>query len=244
MKCNSCGASIAQNSMKCCYCGTVAQGAFTSTHRNNPNQQNIHHVRPTHAVPSSNFGNHFNDNNVNNPNRPHVVNQNNNQNALRTNARRTRMMSTVISLIGVTIFFIIFGTTFLRPYCAREFEVDGFAPTQSQLTGTWNLTATRYRGSNSDSLTPSSSGWRNSYIVFNSDGTFTELNFWNENSILNGTWTLSGHTLTLNRTGGTVGSYAFVSNRRVGIDGNILTITYTRNQGGNTWHYRHTYRRA
>jgi len=237
MQCKGCGANIAQSSMRCCYCGSVAQGAFTSQHRNNPNQQNLNHVRPTHAVPTNNFGNHFNtNNNVSNINN---VNQAG-QNAMRQRQqRKSRMTGAVVSVIGVVIFLIIF---FPSVFSCRPYSIVGEPPTAQQLVGTWNLTATRYRGGGT--ISSSSGSWiRNFNIVFNADGTFTELNYWNENSVLSGNWQLNGHDLGMTRTGGTVGQYVFVPDRQVGLSGNTLTITYTRTQGGNTWHYRHTYTR-
>ena len=72
--------------------------------------------------------------------------------------------------------------------------------------------------------------WYDYFIELNSDGTFTEMNFWTPEFIATGTWALSGNTLTLNLAGTDGGSFEFVPLRSLSVsaDGGTLIMNYRR----------------
>jgi len=151
--------------------------------------------------------------------------------------------------IALILATMLIGLTLIGSGCGAASPV-GNAPTQAELTGRWNLTQTRYTGGMGGcgmavTNRPGDFLWSGGYFIqFNENGTFSESNFWSFSN--SGTWTLIGDSLTLNGGGGApaFGELQFISDRRVGLQGNTLTMTYTRRSGINTWHYLHTFTRA
>ncbi|MCL2293302.1 MAG: leucine-rich repeat domain-containing protein [Spirochaetes bacterium] len=95
---------------------------------------------------------------------------------------------------------------------------------------------------------PEEDQWTADYFIeFRADGTFSELNFWNEQAVVNGTWTANNANLTLTH-GTTTGPirFVFVGQRTTIFNsfGNIMMMEYSRTQDGNTWHYTHVFERA
>jgi len=138
--------------------------------------------------------------------------------------------------------------------CGRGFSVSGSAPTLEQLQGRWDLVETMYReGNHTFTNRPGDTDWvfTGQYHITFTDNHFEEFNFWHWNTV-HGTFVLDGSSLTLSPSVASppipMGGYAYINQRSLGLEGNILTMTYTRRAnvlGRNvTWHYLHTFTKA
>ena len=165
------------------------------------------------------------------------------------------VLGTIVALLVVVviIFAILYGI-----YRLAYFTDFQFHPTQELLYGRWEVVSfTRTnevaRNTTWDTFFPGHESWNyGAYIQINSDGTFSEQNFWTDDFAATGTWILDTNSLYLTLDVVDEGHIPFAPRRglRMYVNGNtpyfagprlypygtdaFLAMTYRRTPGGRT----------